>query len=116
VIPSPAIVLGGGDTSPSARNFYAALQAAGLPVAFRSDAEEGAADLHLIATYAMAQGMSPMGALRALTGDAAKLLCLEDQVGVLEPGRFGDLLLLDQSPTSPAAQVQRVWVAGREVR
>jgi imidazolonepropionase-like amidohydrolase len=116
VLPNQSIVAGSGDDSRGVRNVYAELQSAGLPVAFHSDAEEGAADLQMMAAYAMANGMSPSGALRALTGDAAKLLCIEDQVGVLEVGRFGDLLLLDQSPLTPAARVERVWVAGREVR
>ena len=98
------------------RNRYADLQSAGIPVAFRSNAEEGAVDLPRMATYAVVEGMSPSGAMRALTADAASILAIEDEVGRLVKGLSGDVLLLDGSPMLPATQVQRVWVAGREVR
>ncbi len=98
------------------RNRYADLQSAGIPVAFRSNAEEGAVDLPRMATYAVVEGMSPSGAMRALTADAASILAIEDEVGRLAKGLSGDVLLLDGSPMLPATHVQRVWVAGREVR
>lgn len=98
------------------RNRYASLQGAGIPVAFRSNAAEGAVDLPRIATYAVVEGMSPAGAMRALTSDAAKILAIEDEVGRLKAGLSGDVLLLNGSPMLPATHVQRVWVAGREIR
>ena len=99
-----------------ARRPYAELQAAGIPVAFRSNAEEGAVDLPLMALYAVAQGMTPTGAVRALTADAAAMLRIDDRVGLLEPGRDGDILLLDGPPLAPGTSVVRVWVNGEEIR
>jgi imidazolonepropionase-like amidohydrolase len=98
------------------RNRYADLQSAGIPVAFRSEAEGGAADLPLMAAYAVAHGLSPIGAVRALTADAARMFAIDDRVGLLATGRDGDVLLLDGSPLELSTGVQRVWVAGREVR
>ncbi len=97
-------------------NRYADIQNAGIPVAFHSAAEEGAADLPLMAAYAVSQGMNPDGALRALTLDAAAMLGLQNRIGKLAPGLDGDVLLLDGPPVEPATSVRRVWVDGREVR
>ncbi|TAJ07939.1 MAG: hypothetical protein EPO68_15940 [Planctomycetota bacterium] len=96
-------------------NRYAELQSAGIPVAFHSAAEEGAADLLTRAMYTVSQGMSASGALRALTSDAARMLGLSDRVGMLKPGLDADVLLLDASPLSEPARVLRAWVNGSEV-
>lgn len=42
-------------------------------------------------------GMEPMDAVKAATSEAAKTL-KEQEVGAIEPGRFADLLVLDESP------------------
>ena len=94
---------------------YTAVQNAGIPVAFHSDAEEGAADLPMAAAYAVSQGLSPAGALRALTHDAAKILSIDDRVGSLAAGKDGDVLLLDGSPLDAGTSVLRAWVNGVEV-
>lgn len=98
------------------RNRYQELVNAGIPVAFRSDAEEGAADLPVMAAYAVAQGMSPEAALRALTSDAARMYGMHKRVGKLAPGLDADVVLFDGSPLDPSSSVLRVWVGGREVR
>lgn len=98
------------------RNRYAELQSAGIPVAFQSSAEEGAAELPMIAAYAVANGMSPVGAIRALTSDAAEMFRIGHRVGRVQAGLDADVLLLDGSPLRVGTGVQRAWVAGREVR
>jgi imidazolonepropionase-like amidohydrolase len=98
------------------RNRFAELALAAVPVAFHSAAEEGASDLPLIAAYAVAQGMSPEGALRALTHDAAAMLAIASRVGRLAKGMDGDVLLLDGPPLEPSTSVLRTWVNGEEVR
>jgi len=98
------------------RNRYAELAQAGIPVAFHSAAEEGAAELPLIAAFAVSQGMSPVGALRALTGDAAQMMAISERVGTLRAGRDADVLLLDGSPLELDSSILRAWVNGREVR
>jgi len=98
------------------RNRYAELSDAGIPVAFRSAAEEGAVELPLMAAYAVAHGMSPEGALRALTSDAAKMLSIDHRVGRLARQLDADVVLLDGSPLDVSSSVLRVWVAGKEIR
>ncbi len=106
-------------TQKSGTNFltpYADLQNAGIPIAFHSDAEEGAIDLPLAAAYAVANGMSPTGAVRALTADAATMMAIDGRVGRLRRGMDADVLLLDGPPLAPGTSVQRTWVDGEEVR
>jgi imidazolonepropionase-like amidohydrolase len=98
------------------RNRYAEIAAAGIPIAFHSDAEEGAVDLPTIAAYAVSQGMSPEAALRGLTADAARMYRLTTRIGRLAPGLDADVVLLDGSPLDLSTRVVRVWVAGEEVR
>ena len=98
------------------RNRMTQLQSAGIPVGFFSLAEEGAAGLLDVASFAVARGMSSVGAVKALTGDAATMLRLEDHVGHLKPGAFADVILLDGAPLVPSSRVLRVWVGGVEVR
>ncbi len=98
------------------RNRYAELANAGIRVAFHSKAEEGAAELPLMAAYAVSQGMSPTGALRALTSDAAEMMSIDGRVGSLRAGLDADVLLLDGDPLDLSTSVQRVWVGGHEVR
>ena len=95
---------------------YADLQNAGIPIAFHSGAEEGSIDIPLAAAYAVANGMSPTGAVRALTSDAAEMMAIDDRVGRLERGLDADVLLLDGSPLAPGTSVRRTWVDGEEVR
>ena len=97
------------------RTPYGEIQNAGIPIAFYSGAEEGAIDLPLRAAYAVANGMSPGGALRALTSDAAAMMAIDHRVGRLESGLDGDLLLLDGPPLAPGTSVVRTWVNGEEV-
>lgn len=96
-------------------NRFARLQNAGIPVAFASQAEEGAAGLIDVATMAAAEAWSPAGALRALTADAASMLSLSNHLGTLQTGRAGDVLLLDGPPLTPSTSIVHVWVNGEPV-
>jgi len=99
----------------SVQNRFAVLEQHGIPIAFQSNAEEGAAELPLQASYAISMGLSPGGALRALCAGVARMFVIEDRVGLLAAGRDGDLLLLDGPPLDPRTSVLRAWVAGKEV-
>ncbi len=116
VIPSTRVIETGGKFGTRERNSYAELQSVGIPVAFHSEAEEGAVDLPILAAWAMAHGLSPDGALRALTSDAAKMLAIDGRVGRLAEGLDADVLLLDGSPLQVSTSVVRVWVSGKEIR
>lgn len=113
VLPSAGQLRTGDGLIPS--NRFADLQSAGIPVAFHSKAEEGASDLLMLANYAVVEGMSGAGAVRALTADAAKMMDIDDRVGRLAPGLDADVLLLSASPTELGVRVLRTWIGGEEV-
>jgi imidazolonepropionase-like amidohydrolase len=115
VMLSPTVVVAEPKRGTDYRAPYAELQNAGIRVAFQSEAEEGAIDLPLRAAYAIAYGMSPEGALRALTADAADMLAIDRRVGRLARGLDADVLLLDGPPLEPGTSVLRTWVNGEEV-
>lgn len=115
ILLSQAVIQAEAKTGTKYRTPWADLQNRGIPVAFHSDAEEGAVDLPLMAAFAVANGMSPTGALRALTSDAAAILIVGDRVGRLERGLDADVLLLDGPPLAPGTSVLRSWVNGVEV-
>lgn len=115
VLLSPAVLASAPKRGTDYRTPYADLQNAGIPVAFQSEAEEGAIDLSLRAAFAIANGMSPAGALRALTADAATMMAIDARVGRLASGLDADVLLLDGPPLEPGTSVLRTWVNGEEV-
>jgi len=100
----------------SLRNRYTELATQGIPLAFQSTAEEGAAELGLQAAYAVSLGFGADAALRALTGDVATMMGIQSRVGRLAPGLDGDVLVLDGAPLEPSTTVLRAFVNGEEVR
>lgn len=115
VLPDHAILRAEAKKGTDYANVWAELQNAGVPVAFYSAAEEGAIDLPVIAAYAVSQGMSPAGALRALTSDSAALMSIGEHVGRLAVGLDADVLLLDGAPLDPSTRILRTWVNGQEI-
>ena len=63
-------------------------------------------------------GLTPMQALVAATGGAARVMRLDAQLGTLQPGRWADLLVLSANPLADirnTRQIDSVWIAGRRV-
>lgn len=62
-------------------------------------------------------GMAPLDVIRSSTGIAADCINVGD-VGTLEPGKWGDLILLSENPAEDIANtktIEGVWVAGNRV-
>ena len=60
---------------------------------------------HEVAAHVLG-GMSPMEAIVAATGDSAKSCWIDDAVGTLEPGKQGDVLVVDGDPSK---DVNDLW-------
>jgi len=58
-------------------------------------------------------GLEPHDAVKFVTINAARVLGIQDQVGSIEVGKLGDLVLWDRAPLSVYARPTRVFVAGR---
>lgn len=94
------------------------LAEAGVKVALGSG--PGAGDgptrhLALAAARAVGAGLDEARAFQMITGDAADVLGLSDQVGRIAPGLSADLVIWSAHPLSPGARVERVFIRGREV-
>ena len=62
-------------------------------------------------------GMSPFEVIRSATAVAADCINAND-VGTLEPGKWGDLIVLGENPLTDIANtksIEGVWLAGNRV-
>ena len=66
----------------------------------------------------MAQaGLTPMQVIKSATGDAARIMKLND-VGAIAPGKAADLLVLNANPLTNirnTREIDSVWIAGRKL-
>jgi len=94
----------------------ALLADAGIEIAFSAGFEDYVPKnrvLLLEAAMAMANGLGPERALRALTADAARLLGIAERVGSLEAGKDADVVLFDGDPFEYTTRVEAVLVDGK---
>lgn len=68
--------------------------------------------LTISAGLAARGGLYEEMALRAITIEAARILCLDDRIGSLEPGKDGDVVVLSGHPFDLRTTVKRVYVGG----
>ena len=72
---------------------------------------------HMELSLMVQSGMSPLDAIRAATGVAASCMGRSD-IGTLEPGRWGDFVILEENPAENIENtktVESVWIAGNRV-
>jgi imidazolonepropionase-like amidohydrolase len=67
----------------------------------------GEASLLMLRAYA-ASGMTPLEIIRAATVNGADLLGWQNRVGVIEPGRFADLIAVEGDPLKDITELERV--------
>jgi len=87
----------------------------GVAVAFQSNAEDAARALPLIGLRAVERGMAADAALAAFTRSAARIYKLDDKIGSLQPGAFGDLLIFSGHPFEAGSRLERVIIGGEDV-
>jgi len=58
--------------------------------------------------YYVNYGMTPMQAIRTATANAAELLGCSDKMGVIEPGKWADLVAVSGDPLKDITELQRV--------
>lgn len=64
-------------------------------------------------------GLAPEAVLRSATGEAARCLGLEGEVGTLQAGAWADLVVLDADPLEDirnTREIHGVWIAGNRIR
>ena len=87
-----------------------------MPIAFQSNAEDGARNLPAVVLFAVERGLSAEAALEALTVGAAKAYKIDDRVGTIEPGKDADLVIFSGHPFLEAGSILKIVVDGKEVR
>jgi imidazolonepropionase-like amidohydrolase len=95
---------------------------AGVPVAMGTDTGppyrfQGYFE-HLELEYMTRAGMTPMQALVSATGTAARCLKMDDRLGTLAAGKWGDFLVLSANPLDDiknTRKIDSVWIAGNRV-
>lgn len=92
------------------------LDRAGVLVAITTDsAVVPLSSLPLMAGMAVASGMCPEAALRAITINPAKIFGLEDRIGSLEVGKDADVVIYDGHPFEISGQSWKVIIDGNVV-
>jgi imidazolonepropionase-like amidohydrolase len=93
----------------------AKLHAAGVRFCFSTGEAANVRNLPFHAGYAVAYGLPPEAALRALTQDAATILGAGDRLGTLDAGKEATLIVADGDILDIRTHVVRAFIAGREL-
>jgi len=105
-------------SSPVAQSWYilrrrhraavSALHDGGVRLATGTDAAEFPGAIHFELEDLVAAGLTPLEAIAAATGGAARVLGAEDDVGTIAVGKHADLILLDGDPLEDIRNTRRI--------
>jgi imidazolonepropionase-like amidohydrolase len=93
----------------------ARLEAAGVIVAFASDETHNASNIRQLAGNAVAHGLPYEAGIAAITLNPARIYGLDAELGTLERGKAGDLVIWDGDPLEVTSVAEHVVIAGRSV-
>jgi imidazolonepropionase-like amidohydrolase len=105
------LAMSGGKTSRLALHEVSFKKAlgAGVKIAFGTDAGPFPHGTQAIEFEWMTRyGMSPLQAIQAATINAADLMGWADQIGAIEPGKFADMIAVDENPLTDIKQLEHV--------
>jgi hypothetical protein len=86
-----------------------ALHAAGIPIVAGTDQAIPGYSLHRELELYVEAGFTPLEGLQAATIQAARALGVENEAGSLQPGKRGDVLLLNADPLAEIHNSRAVW-------
>lgn len=92
-----------------ARETTAKLSRAGLTLGTGTDIWQIPIGVHMELEQMVAAGLTPMQAIHAGTGDAARILGADKDLGTIEVGKWADLIILDADPRVDIRNTRRIW-------
>jgi imidazolonepropionase-like amidohydrolase len=91
------------------------LYKAGIKFAFASNSVEFSRNLPYQAATAVAYGLPPEEAMKAITVNAAQIWGVANQMGTIEEGKSADFMLVDGDPLKTQTQVKQLFISGKNV-
>ena len=100
-----------------AANYQAAgeLAKAGVMFAFSSGGYSNVRLVPFQAAMSVAWGLSPDGAIKALTINAAKIFGVDKALGTIEVGKLANLVVVSGDPLEIRSHIKNVVIAGRDI-
>lgn len=101
-----------------ARQVTLKLSRAGVIIGTGTDIWQVPTGVHMELEELVNAGLTPLEAIRAATGGAAKILGMEETLGTIAPGKWADLVILDADPLADIRNTRKIWTivqAGRVV-
>lgn len=97
-----------------ARAVTLALHRAGIPVGLGTDVWQAPTAVHMELAELVAAGLSPVEAIQAATGTAARIIGAERDFGTIKEGMRADLVILDADPTADIRNTRKIWQVIRD--
>jgi len=105
----PELIAKAREVTPAARKNVARAFAAGVKVGFGTDAAVYPHGLNAHEFAVMVKlGLAPLQAIQSATINDADLLGWPDKVGTIEPGKWADIIAVDEDPLADVTTLERV--------
>jgi imidazolonepropionase-like amidohydrolase len=92
-----------------AREVTARLWRAGVTLGTGTDIWQIPIGVHMELEQLVAAGLTPVQAIHAGTGAAARILGADKDLGTIEVGKWADLVVLDADPLADIRNTRRIW-------
>jgi imidazolonepropionase-like amidohydrolase/Tol biopolymer transport system component len=92
-----------------AREATAKLLKAGVTIGTGTDIWQIPTGVHMELEQLVVAGLTPLQAIRAATGDSARILGAQKDLGTIEEGKWADLVILDADPLVDIRNTRKIW-------